>query len=58
MTAICGGIAWGVVYLSPSRKPQPIVPWFVLAVAVLGLVIGCVVWWRTPKEQRCGKTHR
>jgi hypothetical protein len=50
-TAIFGGVAFCVVYLSPSAKPHPIDPWFVLAVAALGFVTGCVVWWRTPKEQ-------
>ncbi len=51
-TAICGGIALCVIYLPRGHKPHPIAPWFVLAVAVVGLVVGCVVWWIGPKEQR------
>jgi hypothetical protein len=50
-TAICAGIAWCVVYLPRGRKPHPIDPWFVLGVAALGLVMGCVVWWRGPPKQ-------
>jgi hypothetical protein len=48
-TVIFGGTAFIIVWRD-SGFSDPIGPWFVIACATLGLVLGCVVWWIGPSR--------
>lgn len=50
VTALTGGIAFYVVYLSGEVEPHMIGPWFVLAAAAVGLVSGLVGWWIVARQ--------
>ena len=52
LTVICGGIAIWVAYVGPDAKANPIRPWLVIGCTVLGLGIGCAVWWMSGSEKR------
>jgi hypothetical protein len=47
MAVITGGLAFVVVW-SESGLTNPNGPWFVIVVAFLGFVLGCIAWWLGP----------
>lgn len=50
MTLICGGMAFFEIYIRTDLEPHPLSAWFVGGIALLGFVIGCIVWWKCPFE--------